>query len=66
MCLCVFVYVRGGGGGGSLNICPPSDRQATSPLVLMLIIQILARPQRMNPKPALVGRPSRLLYDNPR
>ena len=36
---CVFVCVcvgegggGGGGGGGSLCICPPSDRQATSPL----------------------------------
>ena len=36
---CVFVCVcrwggGGGGGGGSLCICPPSDRQATSPLPL--------------------------------
>ena len=35
MCVCVRVCVGGeGGGGGSLCICPPSDRQATSPLVL--------------------------------
>ena len=36
MCVCVCVRRGGGGGGGggggSLCICPPSDRQATSPL----------------------------------
>ena len=30
--VCVCVGEGGGGGGGSLCICPPSDRQATSPL----------------------------------
>ena len=37
MCLCVCAWGReggGGGGGGSLCICPPSDRQATSPLIM--------------------------------
>ena len=37
MFVCVHVSVGGGGGGGggggSLCICPPSDRQATSPLM---------------------------------
>ena len=38
VCACVRGGGGGGGGGGSLCICPPSDRQATSPLFVLVLL----------------------------
>ena len=63
VCVCV-----GEGGGGSLCICPPSDRQATSPLVARTFVRAQncaivsmfnSRDFRLDPS----ARP-RLLYAN--
>ena len=55
--MCVYVCVRGGGrggGGGSLCICPPSDRQATSPLVPSLEARVPSLDARQVDIPFLI------------